>query len=42
MNLNSWFFWTLLSAGFAALTAIFTKVGIRGVDSDFATLNRFI
>ena len=30
----------LLSAVFAALTAIFAKVGIRGVDSDLATLVR--
>ncbi len=36
----SWFYWALLSAGFAALTAIFAKVGIRGVDSDLATLVR--
>lgn len=37
---NSWFFWAALSACFAALTAIFAKVGIQGVDSDFATLIR--
>ncbi len=37
---NSWFFWAALSAVFAALTAIFAKVGIRGVDSDLATLIR--
>ncbi len=37
---NAWFFWALLSAGFAALTAIFAKVGIQGVDSDLATLVR--
>jgi len=29
-----------MSAVFAALTAIFAKIGIRGVDSDFATLIR--
>ncbi len=41
MTLSSnWFLWVLLSAGFAALTAIFAKVGIAGVDSDFATLIR--
>ena len=39
---NGWFFWALLSAMFAALTAIFAKVGIRGVDSDFATLVRTV
>jgi bacterial/archaeal transporter family protein len=36
----SWLPWALLSAGFAALTAIFAKVGLEGVDSDFATLIR--
>lgn len=37
---SGWFHWALLSAVFAALTAIFAKVGIAGVDSDFATLIR--
>lgn len=37
---SSWFFWALLSATFAALTTIFAKVGIHGVDSDLATLIR--
>lgn len=32
-----WFFWAILSACFAALTAIFAKIGIQGVDSDMAT-----
>jgi transporter family protein len=35
-----WLLWALLSAGFAALTAIFAKIGLQGVDSDFATLIR--
>jgi len=35
-----WFLWAAMSAVFAALTAIFAKVGIRGVDSDYATLLR--
>ena len=39
---NSWFFWAALSACFAALTAIFAKVGIQGIDSDFATLIRTV
>ena len=39
---NSWFFWAALSACFAALTAIFAKIGIQGVDSDFATLIRTV
>ena len=37
---TGWFYWALLSATFAALTAIFAKVGIQGVDSDLATLVR--
>lgn len=37
---NSWFYWALMSAVFAALTAIFAKIGIKGIDSDFATLIR--
>lgn len=37
---GSWRFWAVLSAVFAALTAIFAKIGIRGVDSDLATLVR--
>jgi transporter family protein len=37
---DSWFYWAALSACFAALTAIFAKVGIQGIDSDFATLIR--
>ena len=36
----NWFYWAVLSASFAALTAIFAKVGIQGVDSDLATLIR--
>ena len=37
---QTWFVWALLSAVFAALTAIFAKVGLAGVDSDLATLIR--
>lgn len=37
-----WFFWAALSACFAALTAIFAKIGIQGVDSDLATLVRTV
>lgn len=40
--LDSWQFWALLSAAFAALTAIFAKVGIENVNSDFATFIRTI
>jgi transporter family protein len=39
---DSWLFWALLSAGFASLTAIFGKVGVTGVDPDFATLLRVV
>ena len=35
-----WFHWALLSAVFAAMTAIFAKLGLQGVDSDLATLIR--
>jgi bacterial/archaeal transporter family protein len=38
----SWTFWALLSAAFAALTAIFAKIGIENVNSDFATFIRTI
>lgn len=37
-----WFYWALLSATFAALTAIFAKIGLEGVDSDLATLIRTV
>lgn len=40
--LASWQVWALLSAAFAALTAIFAKVGVANVDSDFATFVRTI
>ena len=40
--LDSWQFWALLSAIFAALTAIFAKVGIEGLNSDFATFIRTV
>jgi bacterial/archaeal transporter family protein len=39
-NSTTWFFWALLSAVFAALTAVFAKIGIRDLDSDLATLIR--
>ena len=37
-----WWIYALLSAVFAALTAIFAKVGIKGVDSDLATAIRTV
>lgn len=40
LSASNWFFWALLSAVFAALTAIFAKVGLEAVNSDLATLIR--
>jgi transporter family protein len=40
--LEPWQVWALLSAFFAALTAIFAKVGIENVGSDFATFIRTV
>jgi len=40
--MDSWVFWALLSAVFAAITAILGKVGVSGVDPDFATLIRVV
>lgn len=42
MNLtaSSWLFWAILSAMFAALTAIFAKVGVENINSDLATFIR--
>ena len=42
MTSANWFMWAVLSAVFAALTAIFAKVGLEGVDSDLATLVRTV
>jgi bacterial/archaeal transporter family protein len=45
MNANlysSWQLWAVLSAIFAALTAIFAKVGVENVNSDLATFIRTI
>jgi transporter family protein len=38
----SWQLWATLSAVFAALTAIFAKVGVENVNSDLATFIRTI
>ena len=40
--LSSWLLWALASAAFAALTAIFAKVGVENVNSDYATFVRTI
>ena len=37
---QSWQFWAFTAAVFAALTAIFAKVGISEINSDMATLIR--
>jgi transporter family protein len=39
---TTWQFWAILSAAFAALTAIFAKVGVENVNADLATLIRTI
>jgi len=40
--LSSWQLWALLSAVFAALTAIFAKIGIEAISSDLATFIRTV
>lgn len=40
--LSYWQVWAVLSAIFAALTAIFAKVGVEKINSDFATFVRTI
>jgi bacterial/archaeal transporter family protein len=42
LPLAPWITWALLSAAFAALTAIFAKIGVANINSDFATLIRTI
>lgn len=37
---SSWQFWAVLSALFAALTAIFAKIGVEQVNADLATFIR--
>lgn len=39
---SSWQVWAVLSALFAALTAIFAKVGVENFNSDFATFIRTV
>jgi bacterial/archaeal transporter family protein len=40
ISTHDWFTWALLSALFASMTAIFAKIGLEGVDSDYGTLVR--
>lgn len=42
VTLPSWLPWAVLSAVFAALTAIFAKIGVENVNSDLATLIRTV
>ena len=37
---SNWQIWAVLSASFAAMTAIFGKIGVEAIDSNFATLIR--
>jgi len=39
---SPWFIWALMSAVFAALTAILAKLGVQGIDPDLATLLRTV
>ena len=41
-TLSSWQFWAVLSAVFAALTAIFAKIGVDDVNPDLATFVRTV
>jgi bacterial/archaeal transporter family protein len=41
-TLSSWQLWAVFSAVFAALTAIFAKVGVEGINADLATLIRTV
>jgi transporter family protein len=40
LNSMTWIFWALLSAVFAAATALLAKVGVAGIDSNLATAIR--
>jgi bacterial/archaeal transporter family protein len=42
IHVASWIVWALLSAAFAALTAIFAKVGVENINSDLATFVRTV
>jgi bacterial/archaeal transporter family protein len=42
ISFSSWQVWAVLSAVFAALTAVFAKVGVEGINSDLATLIRTV
>jgi transporter family protein len=42
ISFTSWQVWAIFSAVFAALTAIFAKVGVEDINSDLATLIRTV
>src|ERR1700743_2856488 len=42
MSCDSWQAWAVLSAVFAALTAIFAKIGVENINSDLATFIRTV
>jgi bacterial/archaeal transporter family protein len=42
MSFESWQMWAVLSAVFAALTAIFAKIGVENINSDLATFIRTV
>ena len=42
MSFQSWQIWAVLSAVFAALTAIFAKIGVENINSDLATFIRTV
>ena len=42
ISFSSWQVWAVLSAAFAALTAIFAKVGVEDINPDLATFLRTI
>jgi bacterial/archaeal transporter family protein len=42
MSFESWQLWAILSAVFAALTAIFAKIGVENINSDLATFIRTV
>jgi transporter family protein len=42
MSFESWQVWAVLSAVFAAITAIFAKIGVENINSDLATFIRTV
>ncbi|MEO5693601.1 MAG: EamA family transporter [Usitatibacter sp.] len=42
MQFEGWVIWAVMSAVFAALTAVLAKVGLEGINPDYATLVRCV